>query len=203
MRDYVDYKSEVEGYQDENGWSVLGEEDGKLLLLSTYLINNEYVLNGAKDYLNDTGIKKLNTECEKYGNGLYAIGARSIEAEDVDRITGYNPQKTGNGEIYNKDKIDEYGNEVTYKIENGNIIYSSKNGSGTSENANFTMPDGRKTTGVFWGIYGIASSNKGNVGLYTSFDKDRGANYGIRAVIYIDSNVTLTKGGENRWILSE
>ena len=267
--DYVDYQSGVAGYQDENGWRVLGAEDGKLLLLSTYLVTDNYTLSGAEDYLNDTGVKKLNAECEKYGNGLYATGARSVKAEDIDRITGYNPEKTGNGEIYKKGQIDEYGNEVTYKMENGNVIYSSKNGSGTSENTNFTMPDGRKlgtdinevtlksnayfydsttltnnwqdekkglsdtsevfymlfkdpndkssyisywlantyietrTTGVFWGIYDIADKNKGNVGLYTSYDNDRTVSYGVRAVIYIEPDAVLNSNGENSWTLSK
>lgn len=141
--DYVSYESNVEEYNDENGWRILGEENGQLLLVSTYLVNNEYTLSGAEDYLNNTGINKLNAECEKYGNGLYATGARSIKAEDIDRITGYSPEKTGNGKKYKQGEIDEYGNEVTYKIENGLITYHSKNGTGTIEDTTFTLPDGR------------------------------------------------------------
>ena len=268
--DYVDYQSGVAGYQDENGWRVLGAEDGKLLLLSTYLVTDNYTLSGAEDYLNDTGVKKLNAECEKYGNGLYATGARSVKAEDIDRITGYNPEKTGNGEIYEKGQIDEYGNEVTYKIENGYVTYSSKNGNGTSEYTSFTMPDGRvlgkdinevtlktnayyywpttltnnwkdeevgltdtskaynmlftdptdessyigywlansyietRTTGVVWGIYGVPGGfNKGNIGLYRSYDGDRTASYGIRAVVSIEDYVVLNGNGENRWMLTK
>lgn len=267
--DYVDYKSGVEEYQDEDGWRVLGVENGQLLLLSTYLVKDECTLSGADDYLNDAGINKLNTECYKYGKGLYATGARSVKAEDINRVTGYNPEKTGNGEIYQKGASDEYGNEVTYKIENGYVTYNSKNGSGESEYTSFTMPDGKilgkdineitlksnayyyipttltnngkddklglsdtsraydmiflnptdkssysywlanpyietRTTGVVFGIYGIAGKNKGNVGLFTSYDGERTAtNYGIRAVVYIKEDVVLNPNGENKWTLSE
>ena len=60
-----------------------------------------------------------------------------------------------------------------------------------------------RTTGVFWGIYNIGDKNKGNAGLYTSYDNNRTASYGVRAVIYIEPDAVLNSNGENSWTLSK
>lgn len=87
-------------------WKVLGAENGELLIMSASNIKDDYTLGGQDGY--EKGISYLNKECEIYGKGAYALGARSITIEDIDKITGYD--KT----IYNKGMMGEYGNTVTY-----------------------------------------------------------------------------------------
>ena len=94
--DYIDYKSNVSGYTDANGWQVLGAENGELLILSSnYVLENlklgsttrsEVQANYPNGYL--TTIQNV---CEPYKNGDKATGARSIKREDIDRIINYTP----------------------------------------------------------------------------------------------------------------
>jgi len=127
--DVVYYDAGVEGYT--SGWKVLGAENGELLIMSAADIT-EYGLgdyNHTEDielakagYLN--GISDLNTLCEEYGNGRGAVGkARSITVEDVNKITGYNPEIARHG----KGTIEEYGNEVTLTWEYSETEYDLEN----------------------------------------------------------------------------
>lgn len=111
--DVVYYDAGVSSYT--KGWKVLGADDnGNLLIVSAENVKSSFAL-GSKDSLEKSqedykmGVSKLNSECEPYGYGKGAIGkARSITAEDVNKITGYDPN------TYNIGEIDQYGNEVTY-----------------------------------------------------------------------------------------
>lgn len=134
-------------------WQVLGAENGKLLLTtSTSVYDNFYLSNGDIGW-NETEkrfVKEeeaLNNECKeiiKLNDEEKEIveELRSIKVEDINRITGYNPEKTGNGKAYGAGQIYQYGNEVTYSVvkdENGTVTgvkYDSKNvtaKSGTSK----------------------------------------------------------------------
>lgn len=127
--EYVATGTDYEGY-----WKVLGAENGELLIVSAddvetdYKLSNEHVSASSValagyDYIN--GVSKLNTLCEAYGNGEGATGARSIKAEDVNRVTGYNPQTAG----YGKGEVNEYGNEIIYSwTGNDDPYYSATNG---------------------------------------------------------------------------
>lgn len=142
--DYVDYQAGVEGYSDTKGWRVLGAENGQILLVSASNVVSSFTLSGAEDYLNNTGIGKLNTVCAAYGNGKYAQTGRTITAEDVNNVTGYNPNSTGDGSIYEQGKVYQYGNEVTYRMNNGKVAYSSAViSANTSGYSTFQMPDNR------------------------------------------------------------
>lgn len=69
----------------------------------------EQLEESQNDWLN--GAAELDGICEPYGYGEGAIGkARSITVEDVNAITGYNPETAA----YDKGQVSEYGNEVTY-----------------------------------------------------------------------------------------
>lgn len=123
-------------------WRVLGVSDnGELLIMATE--NAERDIDGGKYgfYLGDGdsvensrlayqyAVDELNNISAIYGKGNGATGARSITVEDINKITGYNPERTGDNEPYNKDKINEYGNEVKLKW-NGGVApeYTSTNG---------------------------------------------------------------------------
>ena len=102
--DYVDYKAGVNSYTDENGWRVLGVENGQVILISAKNVIDSYEIGCEEDF------DALNSTCEVYGNGTYASGARCINVDDINRVTGYNPETAG----YNAGKLSEYGNVVTY-----------------------------------------------------------------------------------------
>lgn len=87
-------------------WKVLGAENGELLIMSASNIKDGYVISGKTGYEN--GVSDLNSMCESYGKGEYAIKARSIKVEDIDKLTGYDKTTYGEG------KICKYGNIITY-----------------------------------------------------------------------------------------
>ncbi len=120
------------------GWKVLGAEDGKLLITTAESIQttsgSKYYLQGQNGYVN--GEEELDKIGSKYGQGKYADGGRSIKLEDIDRVTGYNPNNIG-VQDYDRsgigakqgNSICEYGNEVTYRIIGGKVVYEGTNGS--------------------------------------------------------------------------
>ena len=90
-----------------------------------------YYLQGAKGYNN--GIGELNTISKIYGHGEYAVDARSIKVEDLNKITGYNPLEEGTGNPYGDGDVNEYKNgPVIYTLTDSGVAYESRNGSGTS-----------------------------------------------------------------------
>ena len=134
--DYINYNSGVSDYTGT--WRILGVENNKLLIISDKQVKQSVKLEGGNDYLN--GITKLNNICSKYGNGKYAVGARCINLEDVNRVTKYNPATSGNYAT----GISAYGNSVTYYIKDGKLAYTTTNGMvGGNFPLSFEMPDGR------------------------------------------------------------
>ena len=131
--DIVNYDAGVSTYTE--GWKVLGaDSDGNLLIVSAGNLVDFFELgdvDGANiaEAKNDfvTGISQLNSFCEEYGYGEGVVGkARSITAEDVNSVTGYDPT------TYGKGTVSQYGNVVTYSY-NGTTkpTYSSITKSGT------------------------------------------------------------------------
>jgi hypothetical protein len=45
----------------------------------------------------NTGIEQMNAMASLYASGTKAISARSVNAEDINKVTGYTPYKTGDG----------------------------------------------------------------------------------------------------------
>jgi len=112
-------------------WAILGVNDSsELLIMSTTNIDKNPLYDRASTIQERqntwlTGTNSLDQICEKYGKGNGAVGARSIRIEDINKVTGYNPQtaKYGKGEIY------EYENEVTYSYNGtGYPSYKGNNG---------------------------------------------------------------------------
>jgi hypothetical protein len=111
------------------------------MLISADIIESDsedyYYLQGKKGY--QYGIEQLNTISQFYAQGIYAVQSksRSVNVDDINSITGYNPNnigvydptQTGSGTKYSADAIDEYGNEVTYYWQGTDYpYYSASNG---------------------------------------------------------------------------
>ena len=122
-------------------WRVLGIENGKINLISekiagmpkrdtdsdsNHTFASVYVrLKGQAGYINAEN--ELNRICSLYGKGKYAESARSITVEDINKITGYDPEHTGvnvnkateaeiaAGTKYGAGTIHEYGNKIIYE----------------------------------------------------------------------------------------
>ena len=127
--DYVNYDETKGGtvtVEKDVKWRVLGIEDGQLLLVSETNIIDEFTMSGT----DQNWIGKVNESCLPYGKGLYVDEVRSINVDDVNRVTGYNPDRSGTGAPYHLGRITQYLNKVTYKFgtdANGNkvILYES------------------------------------------------------------------------------
>ena len=140
-----------------NNWRILGLENGKILLLSEGLVKTQndenFYLSGQTGY--QYGIDELNNICSIFGNGKGAISARSINVEDVNRITEYNSNETE----YCKGQMYEYGNEVLYtRSTETTIISNGENGvSGESECNAFIYYD---TNNSIWKNLNVGDSIK-------------------------------------------
>ena len=138
--------SAVSGYSANNvsNWYVLGAQNGRLLITTNTNVA-QVQLSGQTGYTG--GIAKLNTEAAKYTNSQYAEGsARSINVNDINRVTGYNIDTN-----FNEGNINQWGNEVVYTNKD-NVIYYKKGENGiypvnetSSEYTSFTY-----WTGTEW-----------------------------------------------------
>ena len=86
-------------------WYILGAKGGQLLLTMNKSIEN-VSLSGQADYY-EAGINKLNTAAGKYSDGNFATSVRTIDVDDINRVTKFDPESYGEG-LY------KYGNEITY-----------------------------------------------------------------------------------------
>ena len=117
-------------------WKLLGVENGKLKIISNIVgrtpesgetgiyASKVLKLYGRVGYQNAE--EELNRVCSLYGKGKYAESARSINVEDINKITGYNPNAIGirnptseqiaSGTKYGQgdNNPNQYGREVTY-----------------------------------------------------------------------------------------
>ena len=126
------------------GWRVLGVSDtGALELISDDVTSEKIYLVGKESWL--YGPDELSRMCDNlYGKGTYSSGARSINVDDINKITGYNPEKTGDGQPFGYGTVAQYGNEVTFTLNGeGKVQYTSSVANGTYNATSFTHPDGR------------------------------------------------------------
>ena len=122
--DTVNYDPNISGDGYDGTWKVLGIEDGKILLMSSSAVRKSYEILGVEGYVN--GVKNLDDICSEYGKGKGATGARSLRVEDINKITGYNPDKS---EKFREGELGEYGAKVTLKRnEEGYINMNASNG---------------------------------------------------------------------------
>lgn len=174
------------------GWRVLGvdyiEDDGSLILISANSIKATdgaaFSLNGAWGYKN--GETELHNICEIFGNGEGSIRAKSIEMDDINKITGYDPMDTGDGKKYKEGKFGEYNNHLTF-VKDGGWHWS-----------------GTSTNGTTWGTdYAFRYINE-ETGVFSSLDKI-GDTYSAVNSYYYYSPITLTESneGETKGIRSD
>ena len=152
--DYVNDKGtqNVSGFDGK--WRVLGVEDGQLLLVTDtyYAPFAEDTTNGiarsssgsvgpdlyglqlsGKDG-HDNGVNRLNKIGKQYNNSKLEKG-RSINPNDINKITGYNPnntgvndpEQTGTGTPFGNGNAWQYKNKVTYTLEGGKVWYQGTN----------------------------------------------------------------------------
>ena len=130
----------------EGKWRILGvSEDGKLMIVPENVIKTTsdgyYYLKGQAGYVN--AVSELDKISAIFGKGYGAESARSVRVEDINRVTGYNPNnegvydpnQTGSGTKYGgvadgeTKNLYEYGNEVTYYWKGDNYPhYKGTNG---------------------------------------------------------------------------
>ena len=122
-------KSAQNGYEDQTfssnyggTWQVLGvDEEGCLMLISSDTIkttsDEKFYLTGQNGYVN--GITELNKISAIYGKGKYAKSARSVNVDDVNKITGYVDN------VYNAgtSNVDQTGNQVKYTLNTDGYIH--------------------------------------------------------------------------------
>ena len=97
-------------------WRVLGiNTKGEIELISENPTNSNLYLKGEDGYIH--GEEQLNEMCNSlYGKGKYAIGARSLNADDINKLTNYDPTTyEGYGEIYTY-RFPINGDYMQYKI---------------------------------------------------------------------------------------
>ena len=81
-----------------------------------------YSINPILVRCNTNGVEILNNAVKDiYNDGFFADTVRSINVEDVNRVTGYNPETAG----YGANKLWQYGNQVTYYWDGTNYPYYS------------------------------------------------------------------------------
>ena len=90
---------------DAGAWRVLGvSEDGKLMIVPENIIKTTsdgyYYLQGQAGYVN--AVSELDKISAIFGKGYGAESARSVKVEDINRVTGYNPNNVG---VYDPDQI--------------------------------------------------------------------------------------------------
>ena len=118
---YSDQKFKLTDYTGK--WQVLGvDEEECLQLISSDMIGpngaSYYHLSGQNGYVN--GVSELDKISSLYGQGTYAKLARSVNVEDVNKITGY---KDDNYYAGTRD-VCQTGNEVTYTLNaDGKVHY--------------------------------------------------------------------------------
>ena len=143
---------------EQVNWIVLGiSEDGNSLLITTGSpvrkegtnkpsSDDPYLyLYGSTGYINAE--TELNNISAIYGKGDYATGARSITVEDINKLTGYNPET----EKVNEGQLDEYGNTITIKG-NGDGTYSWSNATNGAADGTFDMKEMYGSDGNFYYI---------------------------------------------------
>ena len=123
-----------------------------------------YCLSGQNGYVN--GIEELNNICSIYGTGIGATSARVVTVDDIDRITGYNPNNIGKKDPNKEESgkkcyaggVSEYGINVKYTLLSTGVKYEATNGVTNGTNANykqFTYYDEESKT---WGSLDVSGN---------------------------------------------
>ena len=125
--------------QTISNWYVLGAKNGELLI-TTNTSPEKVSLSGKDGYTG--GVATLNSVAAKYSDGDLANSVRTLDYDDINRLTGFNPEVDGSnvGQVY------EYGNEVTYTLkDDGEVWYQGSKqplAQTTSSETSFEYYDG-------------------------------------------------------------
>ena len=132
-------KVEINGYANQkfssntynDSWRVFGaDSNGNLLIISESVISPDeggytdatYNTTGFSmhsDSAYPNAITELNNICKVYGKGNNVLGAKCITVDDINKVTGYNPN-TAN--FVNSDLPScQYNNKVTYTLDSDGI----------------------------------------------------------------------------------
>ena len=109
--------TDVQTYTTENlGWRVLGiNTKGEIELISDNPTSSNLWLYGETGYLNAEEV--LNNMCnELYGKGEHAIGARSLNVEDINKLGNYDPTTSVYDDGYDNYGNGNYGDIWTYRF---------------------------------------------------------------------------------------
>ena len=101
--------------QYTDGWQVFGIDNGKIQLISAKSV--------GKIRMTSPDSNKINSIAAIYGKGKGAESGRSINVDDINRITGYNPNNPSKENKYGLGNIWEYGNKVTYYWDSNDFPY--------------------------------------------------------------------------------
>lgn len=218
--DKINYK--VDGY--DGNWLVFGVDNNKVILISEGYVNESFELDGTPDNFEEISINALNAECSQYANGKHSILARSVKIEDIDRITGYDPIKME----YGKDTHYAYNNQMTYTIYGVQQTQISTYYSYMGEES-VNIKKGSKAYATIFGQdytadYWIATAfvrtfeqyfNRGirvlaEDEVQRSYLKIWGAGWnnmkdkhGIRAIVELNNNITISRIDEDNYIIEE
>ncbi len=128
------------------GWRILGiGENGGLELISDNPTTATVTLSGETGYLNAEEV--LNTACnELYGEGQYAESARSLNAEDINKLTNYAPKTySGYGDLYKYRFSTEAGYMQSSKSTDNGQIWSEWSNITNTSCQTFRMPGSTET----------------------------------------------------------
>ena len=181
-----DYDCGVSSYTGE--WKILGAENGKLLIMSEKNIGT-LQLSGKAGY--NTGVTQLDNMCKPYGTN-----ARSIKVEDINRVTGYDPNKTGNRKKFRQGEMEEYGNRVAY-TSSGSTGTNGQKYNGTLANNKYEHPDGRAI-----GSNGVTSITETSTFYYYYADTLTTSNSGTTLGLSKTTNAYKALFNENYWLAS-
>ena len=150
-----------------------------------------------------------------FGQGEFADEekTRSINVDDINQVTGYNPMRVGNVDKnpYKKGSIEQYENEVTYSWSGNNIAYNSNTKSDTSTKTQFQYPDKdgnvillgkndvKQFTSTYYEYYPNSLTNDESdetVGKVTKGSKAYKALFSIDAHCWLGSQYVQTKEGD-------
>lgn len=161
--DYIKYDApENTGYTGVKKWRLLGEENGQILLISTDAVYSEtnkgsrypgIKLSGDSSGL-ENAINELNRIGSLYMSPETADQGRSVNVNDINRITGYNALNCySDPNDLTKigpcgDGSTKYGTIVTYSIKNGKVWYKFNDGTNIIEretnDSDFMLPGNSK-----------------------------------------------------------
>lgn len=169
-------------------WRVLGiNNEGQIELISDRQTTAKLWLGGETGYLNAKNI--LDDTCkEVYGKGKYAENARSLNVEDINKITNYDPKNYSEyGNIY-KYRFPQNGNYMQYSqsVDNGKT-WSSWNDITGSSCQKFRMPGTTET---------ISSTNRKE----SKEIKTTGYYYNISDMIIDENIIKMLEPDELQWL---